>query len=148
MPCHFLAQMKKNYVDLINNNLYQDHFDSYLERNLIHIVTQMFREFFHLNVNPKCSQSHKKNHKQRSSKVFRQNQQNQWNFLLHYVFCTGKSMSKALAFASTNPKYDNRLFIGLRVQYMKTTSSEHVYINCSECQNKNKNNLCTHVLSL
>ena len=48
----------------------------------------------------------------------------------------GKSMSKALIFAPTNPKYDNRLFIELRVQYMKTTSSEHVYINCSECQNK------------
>ena len=33
-------------------------------------------------------------------------------------------------------------------QYMKTTNSEHVvYINCSECENKN--NLCTqHVLSL
>ena len=38
------------------------------------------------------------------------------------------------------------------VQYMKTTSSEHVvYINCSECQNK-KQFVCTtcspHVLSL
>ena len=33
---------------------------------------------------------------------------------------------------------------------MKTTSSKHVvYINCSECPNKNKNNLCTqHVLSM
>ena len=54
-------------------------------------------------------------------------------------FCTGKSLSEALFLASTNPQYDNRLFIELRVQYMKTTSSEHVvYINCSECQNKNK----------
>ena len=52
-------------------------------------------------------------------------------------FCTGKSLSEALFLASTNPQYDNRLFIELRVQYMKTTSSEHVvYINCSECQNK------------
>ena len=33
--------------------------------------------------------------------------------------------------ASTNPQYDKRLFIDLPVQYMKTTSSEHVvYINC------------------
>ena len=53
--------------------------------------------------------------------------------------CTGKSMSEALIFASTNPQYDNRLFIELPVQYMKIPSSEHVlYINCSECQNKNK----------
>ena len=52
---------------------------------------------------------------------------------------TGKSLSEALILGSTNPQYDKRLFIDLPVQYMKTTSSEHVvYINCSECQNKNK----------
>ena len=33
--------------------------------------------------------------------------------------CTGKSLSEALIFASTNPKYDERLFIELQVQYMK-----------------------------
>ena len=45
--------------------------------------------------------------------------------------CTGKSMSEPLIFASTNPQYDNRLFIELRVQYMKIASSEHVvYTNC------------------
>ena len=38
---------------------------------------------------------------------------------------TGKSLSEALILASINPKYDDRLFIELRVQYMKTTSSEH-----------------------
>ena len=61
---------------------------------------------------------------------------------------TGKSLSEVLIFASTNPQYDDRLFIELRVQYMKIPSSEHVvYINCSECQKKN--NLCsTHVLNL
>ena len=32
---------------------------------------------------------------------------------------TGKSLSEALIFASTNPQYDNRLFIELQVQYMK-----------------------------
>ena len=59
---------------------------------------------------------------------------------------TGKSLSEPLIFASTNPQYDDRLFIELLVQYMKIACSEHVvYINCSECQNKN--NLCTqHVL--
>ena len=52
---------------------------------------------------------------------------------------TGKSLSEALILASINPQYDDRLFIELRVQYMKTASSEHaVYINCSECQNKNR----------
>ena len=63
---------------------------------------------------------------------------------------TGKSFSEVLIFA-LNPQYDNGLFIELRVQYMKISRSEHVvYINCSECQNKNKKtNLCTqHVLSL
>ena len=44
---------------------------------------------------------------------------------------TGKSLSEALIFASTNPQYDKRLFIDLPVQYMKAISAEHVvYINC------------------
>ena len=43
---------------------------------------------------------------------------------------TGKSFSEALIFASTNPQYDKKL---------KIASSEHVvFINCSECQNKDK----------
>ena len=51
---------------------------------------------------------------------------------LHAV-CTGKSLSEALIFASTNPKYDNRLFIELQVQYMKILSSEHgEIILCTE----------------
>ena len=36
---------------------------------------------------------------------------------------TGKSLSEAPIFASTNPQYDNRLFIELQVQYMKIQSS-------------------------
>ena len=44
----------------------------------------------------------------------------------HFQSTTGKSLSEALIFASTNPKYDDRLFIELRVQYMKIASSEHV----------------------
>ena len=52
-------------------------------------------------------------------------------------FVTGKSLPQALILASTKPQYDKRLFIELRVQYMKITSSENVvYINCSEYQNK------------
>jgi len=38
---------------------------------------------------------------------------------------TGKSMSEALIFASSNPQYHNRLFIELPVQYIKIPSSEH-----------------------
>ena len=38
--------------------------------------------------------------------------------------CTGKYMSEPLIFASTNPQYDNRLFIQLPVQYMKIAFSE------------------------
>ena len=36
---------------------------------------------------------------------------------------TGKSLSEALIFASTNPQYDNNLFNELQVQYVKITSS-------------------------
>ena len=35
----------------------------------------------------------------------------------------GKSLSEAPIFASTNPQYDNRLFIELQVQNMKIPSS-------------------------
>ena len=47
---------------------------------------------------------------------------------LDLLFCetgvirTGKYLSEALILGSTNPQYDKRLFIGLPVQYMKTTS--------------------------
>ena len=36
---------------------------------------------------------------------------------------TGKSLSEALIFASTNPQYDDRLFIELKVKYMKIPNS-------------------------
>ena len=36
---------------------------------------------------------------------------------------TDKSLSEALIFASTNPQYNDRLFIELQVQYMKIPSS-------------------------
>ena len=73
-------------------------------------------------------------------------------FLFCQCFSAGKSLSEALILASTNPQYDKRLFIELPVQYLKIPSSEHVvYINCSECQNKNQFVFTTcslHVLSL
>jgi hypothetical protein len=46
-----------------------------------------------------------------------------WLVLLIVALITGKSLSEALIFASTNPQYDNRLFIALQVHYMKITSS-------------------------
>ena len=62
-----------------------------------------------------------------------------------YVACTGKSFSEALILATTNPQYDKRFFIELRVHYMKTTSLEHaVYINCSECKYKKQKTICVH----
>ena len=39
------------------------------------------------------------------------------------IYFTGKSLSEALIFESTNPQYDDRLFIELQVQYMKIPSS-------------------------
>ena len=48
-----------------------------------------------------------------------------------HMIPTGKSFSEALILASTNPQYDKRLFIELRIQYMKTTRPEHdAYKNC------------------
>ena len=51
------------------------------------------------------------------------------------TFFTGKSVSEALIFASTNPQYDDRLNKNCKLR----TCLEHVvHINCSEFQNKNK----------
>ena len=58
---------------------------------------------------------------------------------------TGKSLSEALFFASTNPQYDDRLFIELQVQYMKITSSEHgENMLCTEIVFDIQNNLCKY----
>ena len=54
-------------------------------------------------------------------------------------------MPKALILVSTNPQYDDLLFIELRVQYNKNGSVRTCCIFCIDIQN----NLCTqHVLSL
>ena len=45
-------------------------------------------------------------------------------------FLTGKSLSEALIFASTNPQHDDRLFIELQVQYMKIPSSNMGRTRC------------------
>ena len=66
------------------------------------------------------------------------------------VSCTGKSLSEALIFASTNPQYDDIFFIELQVQYMKIPSSEHgESMLCTEIDFDIQNNLCTqHVLPM
>ena len=46
------------------------------------------------------------------------------NQITKYVL-TDKFFSEALILASTNPQYDNRLFMELPVPHMKTTSAEH-----------------------
>ena len=40
-----------------------------------------------------------------------------------FMTVTGKSLSEALIFASTNPQYDDIMFIELQVQYVKIPSS-------------------------
>ena len=66
--------------------------------------------------------------------------------------CTGKSLSEALIFASNNPQYDNRLFIDLRVQYMKIPNSEHGENKGRTCKQQqhvlNMFSCSPHVLSL
>ena len=61
---------------------------------------------------------------------------------------TGKSLSEALIFASTNPQYHDRLFIELQVQYMKIPRSEHgENLFCTEIVFDIQNIFCTqHVL--
>ena len=57
---------------------------------------------------------------------------------------TGKSLSEALIFASTNPQYEDRLFIELKVQYMIIPSSEYGQnMLCTENVFDIQNNFCT-----
>ena len=57
---------------------------------------------------------------------------------------TSKSLSEALIFASTNPQYDDILFIELQVRYVKIPSSEHGEIMlCTEIDFDIQNNLYT-----
>ena len=58
-----------------------------------------------------------------------------WQTTKSEMYLEGKSFSEALIFASTNPKYDDRLFIKLWVQYPKIPSSEHV-----------ENMMCTQIV--
>ena len=44
-------------------------------------------------------------------------------YIYFYLTYTGKSLSEALIFASSNSQQDDRLFIELQVQYMKIPSS-------------------------
>ena len=78
------------------------------------------------------------------------------NWFYFYVH-TGKSLPEALIFASTNPRYDDILFIELQVEYMKIPSAEHVrsfffcrtleehvvYRNSSECQKQFLHTTCS-----
>ena len=54
---------------------------------------------------------------------------------------TGKSLSEALIFASTNPQYDDRLFIESQVQNMKIQSSNML---CTEIVSDIQNNFCMY----
>ena len=50
--------------------------------------------------------------------------------IFHLEFdATGKSLSEVLIFASTNPQYDDRLFIELRVQFLYL---HNMFSACSE----------------
>ena len=61
--------------------------------------------------------------------------QKEIELILMNICSTGEFLSEALIFASTNPQYEDRLFIELQVPYMKIPSSEH-----------GENILCTEIV--
>ena len=50
------------------------------------------------------------------------------------IVSTGKSLSEALIFASTNPQYDDRLFIDHENCNLRIPAGHVEYINCSKSQ--------------
>ena len=62
------------------------------------------------------------------SEFFRRFKDLLWSWILRNVFgYTGKSLSEALIFASTNPQYDNRLFNDIRL-IINRLSTEVLFI--------------------
>ena len=60
------------------------------------------------------------------------------------ISCTGKSLSDALIFASTNPQYDDILVIELQVQILKIPNAENgENMSCIEIDFDIQNNLFT-----
>ena len=62
------------------------------------------------------------------------------------MVCTGKSSSEALIFASTNPQYDNRLFIVHENCKLRIPAEHVVYTNCCFCFDIQNNFGTQHVL--
>ena len=52
------------------------------------------------------------------------------NNLLKKINLTGKSLSEALIFASTNPQYDDRVFIAHENYKLRIPAEHVVYTNC------------------
>ena len=61
---------------------------------------------------------------------------------------TGKSLSEALIFASTNPKYDDRLFIVHENCKLRIPAEHAVYTNCCFCFDIQNNFGTQHVLQM
>ena len=61
---------------------------------------------------------------------------------------TGKSFSEVLIFASTNPQYDDKLFIELQVQYLHEKSKLKPGENmlCAEIVSDIQNNFCIQLV--
>ena len=65
-----------------------------------------------------------------------------------FKFIAGKSLSEALIFASTNPQYDNRLFI-VHENCKPRIPAEHVvYTNCCFCFDIQNNVGTQHFLQI
>ena len=61
---------------------------------------------------------------------------------------TGKSLSEALIFASTNPQYDDRLFIVHENCKLRIPAEHVVYTNCCFCFDIQNNFGTQHVLQM
>ena len=86
----------------------------------VHLVTQSLFTF--CKARWAIWKKRKENHKTKVTKIPKTKRR---KYGMNKTMITGKSLSEALVFASTNPQYDNILVIELQVQYMKMASSEH-----------------------
>ena len=71
-----------------------------------------------------------------------------FRYVNFFNFLTGKSLSEALIFASTNPQYDYRLFIVHENCKLRIPAEHVVYTNCCFCFDIQNNFGTQHVLQM
>ena len=151
----YFRPIKSSVTGLKYNKMWNELPQNWLEGKLLYLRTyvllmQMYHLLTYFCYRPQSQENDLKwLQKLRRNRQHLQSEMRWWSWNVgKFWLDTGKSLPEALIFASTNPQYDDRLFIELQIQYMKIPSSEHgENVLCTEIVFDIQNNSCSpHVL--